>query len=67
MSVHLELRDQDVLLRCGDEVSVNFNPAGQNGYLVDCFVGFDRHDNALTWNLDGTSMDGTDLDIVEIA
>lgn len=67
MTVNLANNVDVVRLRNGDAVSVAFNSAGREGYLVDCFIGYDDNDNALSWNLDGSSMDGNnDFDIVEV-
>lgn len=67
MTVNLANNVDVVRLRCGDEVSVVFNSSGREGYMVDCFIGYDHNDNALSWNLDGSSMDGdNDFDIVEV-
>lgn len=67
MSVNLTNNVDDVRLRNGDVVTVTFNSAGREGYLVDCFVGYDDHDNTLSWDIDGSSMDGdNDFDIVEV-
>lgn len=67
MSVNLANNVDVVRLRNGDMVSVAFNSTGREGYLVDCFIGYDDNDNSLSWNIDGSSMDGdADFDIVEV-
>jgi hypothetical protein len=65
MEANLELVTQNVRLRNGDEIIVYFNRAGQEGYVVDCFIGFDENGDQLAWNLNGSSMYENEYDIVE--
>jgi hypothetical protein len=65
MEVNLQYSTQNTRLQNGDEVVIYFNPAGQEGYLVDCFIGFDANGNQLTWELNGSSMHGNEYDIAE--
>lgn len=49
----------------GSEVTLYFNSAGTEGWLVDVIYAYNHHDDILFWNLDGLAL-GHDDNIVEI-
>jgi len=56
----------DVRLRNGDIIRPDFNPAGTNGWMVDCYVWYDDNDIAYHWDMNGKSMDESDMDMMNL-
>lgn len=54
---------ETICLSDGSLVTLHFNPAGTEGWLIDVIYAYDHYDNMLVWNTDGISL-GHDLDII---
>jgi hypothetical protein len=61
-----EWAGHDVRLRNGDIINPYFNPAGTNGWMIDCFVWHDDNDTMYHWDMNGKSMDESEMDMMNL-